>query len=68
MSDRGDFRDAVEDVIWRFSNLPTDERADILRQFADELDADDSPFDDVQEHVRRRLADSGMEPPGDDDE
>lgn len=37
--------------------LDADEQAAILRQFADELEADDSRFDDSTEHARKRLAD-----------
>lgn len=56
---KDNFREAVERVIWAHSNLDADERAEVLRQFADELEADDSPFDEMDEHMRKLLKQFG---------
>lgn len=63
MSAKDNFRQAVERVIWAHSNLESEERAEVLRQFADELDMEDSPFEDSDEHVRKLLKSLGYKLP-----
>lgn len=62
---KDNFRDAVERIIWAHSNLDAEERAEVLRQFAEELEADDTPFEDMDEHIRKTLEQLGYQPPED---
>jgi len=56
---KDNFRSAIERIIWAHSNLETSERAEVLRQFADGLDSENSRFEDMDEHVRVMLKQMG---------
>lgn len=59
------FREAVDRVVWAHSNLDTETRAQILRETAEALEADESRFESIPEHVRHLLAQLGYQPPED---
>lgn len=45
------FRRTIERSVWGHSNLSLEARADVLREFVDELEAEDSKFDDWEAHA-----------------
>lgn len=67
-SPKDNFREAIERIIWAHTNLTSDERAEVLRQFADELSDDESRFDSMDEHLRVRLKEMGYRLPETGDE
>lgn len=69
MSDPSEkFRDAVERIVWAYSNVDSADRAAVLRQLADALDAEEPPFDDIDEITRKTLKYMGYEFPRTGDE
>lgn len=62
---KDNFREAVDRVIWAHSNLSTEDRAEVLREYVEALEADESRYDDSEEHVRHTLASLGFELPED---
>lgn len=66
-SPKNNFRQAIERIVWAHSNLDPSERAEVLRQFADELENSER-FDDMDEHIRYRLKEMGYTLPETGDE
>lgn len=64
---KDNFRDAIERMIWAHSNLSTEDRADVLREFARELEAEDTLFDQKDEHIRKVLKQLGYRLPDSDE-
>lgn len=64
---KDNFRSAVERIIWAHSYVDDEDRAEVLRQFADELEAEESPFDEIDELTRKTLKQMGYEFPAESD-
>lgn len=59
---KDNFRQSVERIVWANSNLEPETRAEVLREFADELENSDR-YEQIDEQVRYHLKELGYELP-----
>lgn len=62
------YREAVDRITWAHSNLDTETRARVLRETAAALEADESRFESMPEHIRHILSHLGYRLPESVDE